>query len=113
LGLWKSPEALGPLRARLHNVIDTAPVETVLDIIRAIGKMGRGEASSDLAEILYRRAFFRRKRLMQIQLGAVAALAKIPGGGTQQALEEASRRGNGNVRKAATDALEQLAARTP
>jgi hypothetical protein len=43
----------------------------------------------------------------------VAALAKILGAGARQALEEASRRGNGNVRKAATDALEQLAARTP
>ncbi len=113
LGLWGSPEALGPLRARLHNVIDTAPAETVLDLIRAIGKIGRAEASSDLTEILYRRAFFRRKRLIQIQLGAVAALAKISSGGAQQALEEASRRGNGNVRKAAEDALEQLAARNP
>ncbi len=113
LGLWESPEALGPLRARLRNVIDTAPAETVLDLIRAIGKIGRAEASSDLTEILHRRAFFRRRRLMEIQLAAVAALAKIPSGGAQQALEEASRRGFSNVRKAAHDALKQLAARTP
>lgn len=111
LGLWGSPEALAPLRARLHNVIDTASAESVLDLIRAIGKIGRAEASSDLAEILHRRTFFRRKRLMEIQLGAVAALAKIPSEGAQQALEAASRRGNRNVKKAAQDALDEFAAR--
>jgi HEAT repeat protein len=113
LGLWGSPEALAPLRARLRNIIDSAPAENVLDLIRAIGKIGRAEASSDLAEILYRRTFFRRKRLVEIQLGAVAALAKIPSEGAQQALKAASRRGNGNVKKAAQDALDKLAARTP
>jgi len=113
LGLWETPEALAPLRVHLRTAMENAPAAAVLDLIRAIGKIGRAEASSDLIEILNRRSLLQRGRLTGIQIGAVAALAKIPSDGAQQALEEAARRGYGSVRKAAQEALEQLAARTP
>lgn len=113
LGLWETPEALNPLRIRLRKSMDNAPTEVVLDLLRAIGKIGRTEASGDLTEILHRRSLFQRARLKEIQLGAVAALAKIPSEGAQHALQEASRSGYGEVRTAATQALDQLAARTP
>jgi HEAT repeat protein len=113
LGLWETPEALNPLRIRLRKAVDNAPTEVVLDLLRAIGKIGRTEASGDLTEILHRRSILQRARLKEIQLGAVAALSKIPSEGAQHALQEASHSGYGEIRKAAKQALDQLAARTP
>jgi len=61
-----------------------------------------------LAELLERRSLLRRRRLAELQLAVVDALAKLPGDAARAALEQATRRGNAGVRKAARQALGRL-----
>ena len=108
LGVAGGTRALEALLATARRDGGAETLELAREAVRALGRMGRSEAVPVLAELLERRSLLRRRRLAEFQLAVVDALAKLPGDAARAALEQATRRGNAGVRKAARQALGRL-----
>ena len=108
LGVAGGTRALEALLATARRDGGAETLELAREAVRALGRMGRSEAVPVLAELLQRRSLLRRRRLAEFQLAVVDALAKLPGDAARAALEQATRRGNAGVRKAARQALGRL-----
>ena len=109
LGVVGGTRALQVLLATIRRDDgSTETVELAREAVRALGRMGRAEAVPELANLLKKRTLFRRKRLRELQLAVVAALAKLPGDAARSALQQATRRGDAEVRDAARQALGRL-----
>lgn len=113
LGVAGGTRALEILIATARRDGGADTLDLAREAIRGLGRMGRHEAVPVLVELLERRSFLRRKRIREIHLAAVAALAKISGDAARAALEHAARRGDSEVRDAARQALGPSSARTP
>lgn len=105
LGVSGSPRALEALLAALRRAGRTGEFELARESIRALGRLGRPEATPELAAVLSRVSFFQRRKLRELKLAAAAALARLPGSQAQQALAAASRSRDPRVREAASRAL--------
>jgi HEAT repeat protein len=108
LGVAGGTRALEALLATARRDGGAETLELAREAVRALGRMGRSEAVPVLAELLERRSLLRRRRLAELQLAVVDALAKLPGDAARAALEQAMRRGNAGVREAARQALGRL-----
>ena len=108
LGVAGGTRALEVLLATARREGGGQTLDLAREAIRAVGRMGRPEAAPVLAKILERRSLLRRRRLRDVQLAAVAALAKLPGDAARSALANAAQHGRAAVRVAARHALAQL-----
>jgi len=105
LGVSGSPRALEALLAALRRAGRTGEFELARESIRALGRLGRPEATPELVAVLSRFSFFQRRKLRELKLAAAAALARLPGAQAQQALAAASRSRDPRLREAAARAL--------
>jgi len=105
LGAWGKQEALSPLLSELHEALSRAPIERIQELLRAIGRLEQPAAIPELTRLLKKRSFLRKRRLLDIQLAAVAALGRISGEEAQWALMEASQHRKKEIRQAAEQAL--------
>lgn len=113
LGVAGGHRALEVLVATVRRDNGRGDPDVVREAVRALGRMGRPEAAPELARVLARRALLRRRRLRELQLAAVSALAKLPGEAAWTALEQAAGRGPAEVREAARQALSRSQAEAP
>ena len=69
--------------------------------MRAIGRLGRPEAVPAIAAILNHGGFFQRRKLRDLKLAAITALAGLPGRAANDLLARAARSGDGQLRQTA------------
>jgi len=74
-------------------------------VVRGLGRLGRPEAAPVVAGVLERGGFFGRRRLREVQLAAIAALAQLPGPEAEAALARTARSRDAKLRAAAAAAL--------
>jgi HEAT repeat protein len=80
------------------------------EAVRSLGRIGRSEAAGALAQVLQRRAWFRRKHNRLLRVAAAHALGRIGGPDAFGYLDEHSRHGDPAVRQACSEALRLLLA---
>jgi HEAT repeat protein len=102
LGLTKAPTAVTPLIKRLGEEIDQ---DAVLEIIRALGRIGDARALAMLAERASGGSLFSRTPL-PVRVEAIRALGEIGGDGARPVLQRLMRDRNDAVREAAVKAVE-------
>jgi HEAT repeat protein len=102
LGLTKAATAAAPLLKRLGEETDQ---ETVVETIRALGRIGDGRAVAALAERANGGSLFSRTPL-PIRLEAIRALGDIGGDGARPVLHRLMRDRNPAIRDAALKASE-------
>jgi len=107
LGTTGRTLALGPLVETLSRALANGDLALAREVARGIGRLGRPEGASALADVLASGGVLRRKRLREVKLAAVSALAHLPGREAEAALERASRGGDARVRDAAAAALQR------
>lgn len=105
LGVAGGPRAFETLLATARRDGGAQALDLAREAVRALGRMGRPEATPVLAGILERRGLLQRRRRRDLQLAAVAALAKLPGDAARAALAHAAQRARGAVRDAARQAV--------
>ncbi len=105
LGATRRPAAVRPLLVALDRALRTRDGALSLEIVRALGRLGRSEAASALAALLRRRSFFGRGPLLELKLAAVESLGRMPGGPAELALTQAARSRDARLRVAAERAL--------
>ncbi|MCC6642249.1 MAG: HEAT repeat domain-containing protein [Deltaproteobacteria bacterium] len=101
LGVAGGARAFEALLATARREGGGPTLDLAREAVRALGRMGRPETVPVLAKILERRSLLRRRRLRELQLAAVAALAKLPGDASHAALAHAASHGSAAVREAA------------
>lgn len=109
LGASGSEIAVAPLLRALHRAIDDGDSEFARDVIRSLGRLGRPEATPDLAGILLRRGLVQRRRHRELKLAAAAALGRLPGDEAVGALAQAAQSRDAHIRRAAQIALDRRA----
>jgi HEAT repeat protein len=80
------------------------------EAVRSLGRIGRSEAAGAIAQVLQRRAWFRRKHNRLLRVAAAHALGRIGGPDAFGYLDEHSRHGDPAVRQACSEALRLLLA---
>jgi len=96
--------AVTPLTAALDRNLAAQQNEVARDLVRALGRLGRPEAAPALAELVARGGFFERRRLRELKVAAIHALAHLPGRVADEALARFARQGDAPVRQAADTA---------
>ena len=109
LGSSGSPIAGAALLQALHGAMDNGRSEFARELIRALGRLGRPEATSDLAAILLRGGLWQRRRHRELKLAAAAALGRLPGDEAVGALAQAAQSRDAHIRRAAQVALDRRA----
>ena len=107
LGTTGRTLALGPLVETLSRALASGDLALAREVARGIGRLGRPEGASALADVLASGGVLRRKRLREVKLAAVSALAHLPGREAEAALERASRVRDARLRDAAAAALQR------
>ncbi len=102
-----SPRAVPALASALHAAIEARELENSRDLIRALGELGRPEASTELGKVVLRRDFLGRKRLRELKLAAIRALGQLSGDDAVGVLSQAARLRDTQLREAAQTALER------
>jgi hypothetical protein len=105
LGASQAPRALETLAGALRRALREDQDELARETLRGLGALGRSEAVPVLEEVLSKGGLLARRRLRELKLGAVSALARIRGDEARAALERASAKGDPPVRHAASTAL--------
>lgn len=104
---------VAPLTDALHRWLERDSLGLAREAVRALGRLGRPEAVPALAATLERGGFRDRKRLRDLKLASVNALASIPGEAAEQALARARRLRDRRVRTAVAAALARRASSPP
>ena len=99
--------SLGPLVETLARTVARGDLALAREVVRGIGRLGRPEGVPALAELLASGGWLRRKKLREVKLAAVSALAHLPGREAEAALERAARARDARLREAAQAALER------
>ncbi|MBW2244278.1 MAG: HEAT repeat domain-containing protein, partial [Deltaproteobacteria bacterium] len=107
LAATKSPRAVPALASALHAAIEARELENSRDLIRALGELGRPEASTELGKVVLRRDLLGRKRLRELKMAAIRALGQLPGDDAVGVLSQAARLRDTQLRDAAQTALER------
>jgi|GEM_PF-1483206 len=102
LGLTKAPTAVAALMKRLGEETDQ---ETVIEVIRALGRIGDPRAVPALAERASGGSLFSRTPLA-VRVEAIRALGEVGGEGARAVLQRQMRDRNDAVREAALKACE-------
>jgi HEAT repeat protein len=111
LGASQAPRALETLAGALRRALREDQDELAREAMRGLGVLGRSEAVPVLEEVLSRRGLLARRRLRELKLGAVSALARIRGDDARAALERIAAKGDPQVRHAAGAALKRSGSR--
>jgi HEAT repeat protein len=107
LGASGNARAADALQSALRRAVGRRRYEFATELVRALGRLGRAEAASDLAALLAHRGLRYRSQWRDLKAAAAAALGRLPGDEARNALLEAAKRGDGPVRKAAQTALDR------
>jgi HEAT repeat protein len=111
LGASQAPRALETLAGALRRALREDQDELARETLRGLGALGRSEAVPVLEEVLSKGGLLARRRMRELKLGAVSALARIRGDEARDALERASAKGDSQVRHAAGAALKRSGSR--
>ncbi len=109
LGASGSPLAAAALLQALHRSVEDGSSEFAREVIRSLGRLGRPEATPDLAAILLRSGMFQRRKHRELKLAAAAALGRLPGDEAVGALAQAAQSRDAHIRRAAQIALDRRA----
>jgi hypothetical protein len=109
LGASGSDFAVEALLGALHRSIVHGKTEFAREVIRSLGRLGRAEATPDLAAILLRRGLRQRRRHRELKLAAASALGRLPGDEAVGALAQAAQSRDSHIRRAAQIALDRRA----
>jgi len=109
LGATGQTRAVAPLVQALHDATEKHQVERGREIIRALGRIGRAEATAALADLLRRKSLIERRWLRDLKVAAATALRGLPGDDAVGALAQAARSKDGQLRHAAQVALDRRA----
>jgi HEAT repeat protein len=101
--------AIAPLQEALGRALEQNDLALAREVVRALGRLGRAEAAPVLVGVLERGGFFGRRKLRDVQLAAIGALAHLPGKEAETALARATRSRDARLREAATAALRRSA----
>ena len=99
--------AVAPLTQALERAISAKQLPLAREIVRALGRLGRPEAGPSITAVLKRGGLFERRKLRDLKLAAITALANLPGRVATEALRRAARSGDGHLRRAAKSALKR------
>jgi HEAT repeat protein len=105
LGATTNPRAFDAMREALPRALFRGDFELARELVRAFARFGRGEAAADLAAVLRRKSWLKRRPLRELKLTAIEALAKLPGSAALRALAVAGESREPQVREAARRAL--------
>jgi HEAT repeat protein len=104
-----SPRAVDPLLEEMEEAMRSQQLGLARELIRALGRLARPEATEALAGILLRKGFLKRRRLRELKVAAASALGRIPGDDAVGALAQAARSRDSQLRRAAQTALDRRA----
>lgn len=104
LGTTGRALALSPLRDALTRALETRQLGLAREIVRGLGRIGRSEAVAPLVKLLDQGSWLHRKRLRDVKLAAISALAHLPGPDAEQALVRVARSRDARLREAAAAA---------
>ena len=107
LGAAGNGRAAEALQTSLRRAVGRRRYEFATELVRSLGRLGRAEATADLAALLAHRGLRYRSQWRDLKVAAASALGRIPGDEAKAALTEAARRGDGPVRRAAQTALDR------
>lgn len=102
--------AVAPLQDALARALDQNDLALAREVVRSLGRLGRAEAAAPLAALLERGGFFGRRKLRELQIAAIGALAHLPGPEAATALARAARGRDARLREAAAEALRRARA---
>jgi HEAT repeat protein len=102
--------AVAPLRDALTRALDQNDLALAREVVRSLGRLGRPEAAAPLAALLERGGFFGRRKLRELQIAAIGALAHLPGPEAATALARAARSRDARLRATAAEALRRAPA---
>lgn len=97
--------AVAPLQDALARALEQNDLTLAREVVRGLGRLGRAEAAPPLVALLERGGFFGRRRLREVQLAAIGALAHLPGPEAGTALARAAKSRDAKLREAAATAL--------
>ncbi len=101
--------AVAPLAEALRRAIAKSDLALAREFVRALGRLGRPEATRAIAAILAHGGFFQRRKLRDLKLAAISALATLPGREAAEALGRAARSSDAQLRQTAALALQRRA----
>jgi HEAT repeat protein len=101
--------AVAPLAQALDRAVATQQLPLARELVRALGRLGRPEAAPAITVILNHGGFFQRRKLRDLKLAAITALAGLPGRAANDALARAARSGDAQLRQTATLAQKRRA----
>jgi HEAT repeat protein len=104
-----SPRVVDPLLHQMQEAIRSNDFGFARELIRALGRLARPEATEALAELLLRGGILKRRRLRELKVAAASALGRIPGDDAVGALAQAARSRDSQLRRAAQTALDRRA----
>ncbi len=104
-----SPRVVDPLLREMREAIRSNDFAFARELIRALGRLARPEATEALSELLLRRGVLKRRRLRELKVAAASALGRIPGDDAVGALAQAARSRDSQLRRAAQTALDRRA----
>jgi HEAT repeat protein len=107
LGSSSSGRAVEALLAALLSALEAGEFGFSGEVIRALGRLGRPEATPDLAAVLLHRGMRRRRQYRELKLAAANALGRIPGDAAAGALAQAAQARDAQIRRAAQTALDR------
>ena len=101
--------AVAPLAQALDRAATAHQLPLARELVRALGRLGRPEGGTAITAVLNHGGFFQRRKLRDLKLAAVTALAGLPGRGATEALGRAARSSDAKVRQTAALALKRRA----
>lgn len=99
--------AVAPLSAALDRAVAAQQLPLARELVRALGRLGRSEAAPAIAAVLQHGGFFQRRKLRDLKLAAITALASLPGRVANDALARASRSSDSQLRQTAALAVKR------
>ena len=107
LGAAGSARAADALAAALRRSLLRRQFPFALELVRALGRLGRPEPVRELAALARRGGLRHRRAWRELRVAAVTALGRLPGDDATAALADAARSRDAQLRRAAESALER------
>jgi HEAT repeat protein len=107
LGSAGSGRAVEALLSALHSALEDSEFGFAAEVIRSLGRLGRPEATDDLAAVLLHRGVRKRRQYRELKLAAASSLGRIPGDAAAGALAQAAQVRDAQLRRAAQTALDR------